>query len=217
MNGYKPANYSATEKVDGQFPLLIFLHGAGERGKDNAKQLKWGREFMLAAAKDHDAFVLVPQCPNGKRWMEVHWGEDKIELPEQPSEPMALLLALLPQLQVEFPIDEKRLYVMGLSMGGQGTWDMIQRNPGMFAAAAPVCGGGDRSKAELVKDLPIWIFHGGKDGVVPTDLSRKMMARMKEIDGKAKYTEYPGVGHNSWTPAMKEADLAEWLFSQRRQ
>jgi predicted peptidase len=134
----KPTGVSFAKKTDERFPLLIFLHGAGERGNDNTKQLKWGRDFMLAAAKQHDAFVLVPQCPRGKRWMEVHWGEGDIALPEQPSEPMSLLLALLAELRKELPVDENRLYVMGLSMGGQGTWDMIQRNPRMFAAAVPV-------------------------------------------------------------------------------
>jgi len=197
-----------------KFPLLVFLHGAGERGDDNAKQLTWGADFLRTVAKEHGAFILVPQCPAGQRWMEHSWDKTEINLPAAPSEPMALLLELIASLRAEHPIDGDRLYAMGLSMGGMGTWDLVQRNPQMFAAAVVICGGGDVSRADRIKDLPLWVFHGEKDTVVPVQASRKMVARLKELGSPVKYTEYPGVGHNSWSGAFEEDGLAKWLFSR---
>jgi predicted peptidase len=197
-------------------PLLIFLHGAGERGNDNKAQLVHGRQFMEALARDHGCFVIAPQCPSGKKWVEVNWSAPGHDLPDKPSEPMGALLQVLHLVQQQFRIDSDRLYVMGLSMGGYGTWGMIQRNPEMFAAAVPICGGADNDKADCIKDIPIWCFHGGKDGVVPTVRSREIIEAIRDAGGKPKYTEFPGVGHNSWSPAFAEPELPGWLMAQKR-
>jgi len=129
---------------------------------------------------------------------------------------MGLTLELIEKLSQEFAIDRKRLYITGLSMGGYGTWDIIQRHPDMFAAAMPVCGGGDSAAAPLIKDLPIWVFHGDKDGAVPVIRSQNMVAALKQAGSKVKYTEYPGVGHNCWTQTYANQDVLKWFFSQKR-
>lgn len=196
-------------------PLLIFLHGAGERGDDNERQLIWGKAFMLAAVDQHGAVVIAPQCPKEKRWVEVDWSAKEHDMPDKPSETAALLEELLPKLIKEFDIDESRIYVTGLSMGGYGTWDMAQRHPDMIAAAAPICGGGDAKQARRLKDVPIWAFHGDADRAVPVERSRKMIAAIKEAGGEPKYTEYEGVGHNSWSPAYGNPELLKWMFEQK--
>ncbi len=197
-------------------PLLVFLHGAGERGSDNKAQLKHGKQMMLTAAKKYGAYVLVPQCPRGRKWAEVDWGKSEQKMPEKAAPPMRLVLEVVGKLQKQYRIDADRLYVMGLSMGGYGTWDVIQRYPGMFAAAVPICGGGDESRAERIAKVPIWAFHGGDDRVVPVSRSQNMIKAIRAAGGKPKYTEYPGVGHASWTPAFKDPELLKWLFSHKR-
>ena len=137
-------------------------------------------------------------------------------MPEKPSVPMGLLLELLPKFRDEFAIDTDRIYVMGLSMGGYGTWDMIQRYPEMFAAAVPICGGGDATKAERIARMPVWAFHGNRDTVVPTSRSRDMIEAMRKAGGSPRYTESPGVGHGVWGVAFGDPELAKWLFAQRR-
>jgi len=194
-------------------PLLIFLHGAGERGNDNKAQLKWGAEFMLAAAEKYGCYVVVPQCPRDKKWAEVDWSKMEHRMPKEPSESMRLLMEVVADMQEKLPIDNDRLYIMGLSMGGYGTWDAIQRYPDMFAAAVPICGGGDETGAACIK-TPVWVFHGDKDTAVPVERSRKMVAAIKAAGGNPKYTEYPGCGHNSWSGAMAEPELPKWLFSK---
>ena len=203
------------DPAEGKRPLLVFLHGAGERGSDNQAQLKWGRDMMRTAARKHGCFVVVPQCPKGKKWAEVDWSKSTHKMPKEPSESMRLLLELMAKMQKEFPIDADRLYVMGLSMGGYGTWNMIQRYPDMFAAAVPICGGGDDTAANRIK-TPVWAFHGDKDGAVPVGRSQNMIAAIKAAGGKPKYTEYPDCGHNAWSPAFADPELLGWLFSHKR-
>ncbi|NQU23674.1 MAG: prolyl oligopeptidase family serine peptidase [Candidatus Nealsonbacteria bacterium] len=205
----KPEVEAGSDKLH---PLLVFLHGAGERGSDNKAQLQWGAEMMRSAAKTHGAFVLVPQCPKGQKWAEVDWSKQTHKMPEKASGPFGLTMQVIAKMQKELPIDPKRLYIMGLSMGGYGTWDAVQRYPDTFAAAVPICGGGDETAADRIK-TPIWAFHGGADGVVPVERSRKMIEAIKKAGGKPKYTEYPGVGHNSWSEAFKDPELLKWLFS----
>jgi predicted peptidase len=130
---------------------------------------------------------------------------------------MRLALAAVEGLKKEFNLDESRLYLTGLSMGGYGTWDLLARHPKMFAAAVPVCGGADEATAPVIKDIPIWFFHGGALPVVPTYRSRNMIKALKAAGGEPKYTEYPGVGHNSWDRAYSEPELPKWLFAQKRQ
>jgi predicted peptidase len=197
-------------------PMLLFLHGAGERGSDNEKQLVWGSEFLLAAAREHGCVCVVPQCPEGKKWAELDWSKPRHRQPVRASETMRLVIALVESLCGELKIDRSRLYVIGLSMGGYGTWDLVTRFPKKFAAAVPVCGGGDATKAKRLAKLPLWAFHGALDTGVPVRNSRAMIDAIRRAGGLPGYTEYPGTGHNAWSPALADAKLFEWLFSQRR-
>lgn len=208
----KPAAQAANEKL----PLVLFMHGAGERGNDNGAQLKNG---VLAFAKPeartkYPCFIVAPQVPNGQMWVDTPWSLDKHTIPEKPTETMRLSMELLTALQKEFNIDAKRLYVSGVSMGGFGAWDAISRWPDVFAAAVPCCGGADEAKAPAIAKIPVWTFHGDKDGVVKTIRTRNMVAALKAAGGNPKYTEYPGVGHDSWNRAFVEPELLPWLFTQ---
>ncbi|MBN2780677.1 MAG: prolyl oligopeptidase family serine peptidase, partial [Candidatus Marinimicrobia bacterium] len=130
---------------------------------------------------------------------------------------LSLVTELLGALQKELPVDPRRLYVTGLSMGGYGTWDLISRMPEMFAAAAPVCGGGDEKQASRLTELPVWVFHGADDTTVPPQRSRNMVDAIRAAGGKKiRYTEYPGVGHGSWKPAYADPKLMKWMFRQRK-
>lgn len=202
------------EQAQAPMPVLLFLHGSGERGDDNRKQLVHGKDLMRKAAREFNCIVVAPQCPDGDRWSIVDWEQDKITFPDEPSEPMRLANELIDDLATRYDVDQDRLYVMGLSMGGYGTWDAICRWPGRFAAAAPICGGGDPAQAELIKDTPIWAFHGDADPVVSVEYDRTMIQAIKDAGGDPKYTEYPGVGHDSWTPAFAEPDLLPWMTGQ---
>ncbi|MBI5758504.1 MAG: dienelactone hydrolase family protein [Planctomycetales bacterium] len=210
-----PKGYDAkgTEK----YPLVLFLHGAGERGDDNVAQLKHcTKKFLEPENRDkYPCFVMVPQCPTGKKWVEVDWSADKHDQPEKPGETMQLVLETLASLQKEFRVDDRRLYVSGLSMGGYGTWDLAARYPDRFAAAAPICGGGDEKMATRLSKLPLWVFHGDQDTAVKPERSRNMIAAIEKAGGKPKYTEFKGVGHNSWDPAYADPALLEWMFAQR--
>lgn len=210
----KPAGYDASKS----YPLVVFFHGAGERGSDNVRQLVHGMgDFASDEIRaKYPAFVIAPQCPEGKKWVEVPWSDGSHSLPKEPSEPMQLTLELIESLQKEFSIDKSRLYVTGLSMGGFGTWDIISRHPERFAAAAPICGGGDAAQAKHIAKLPIWVFHGDSDTAVKTQRSRDMVAALKEAGGEPKYTEYENTGHNSWTPTYKNPEFYAWLFAQQR-
>jgi poly(3-hydroxybutyrate) depolymerase len=150
------------------------------------------------------------------RWANMDWAAKKGSAGKDPSTPMRLTLAALEGVRKEFNLDPKRLYITGLSMRSYGTWDVIARHPTLFAAAVPVCGGGDEASAARIKDLPIWCFHGGADKTVPPERSRNMIEALKQAGGTPKYTEYPGVGHNSWDKAYAEPELPKWLFAQQR-
>lgn len=212
----QPEGYSAD--TTSKYPLVVFLHGAGERGTDNLKQLVHGtKEFAKPENRQkYPCFVIAPQCPEGKRWVEVDWAlRSHQQLPED-SESAKLTLEVISALQKEFRIDSKRLYVTGLSMGGFGTWDLITRHPDLWAAAVPVCSGADEATAEKIAKLPVWAFHGDKDTVVIPERSRNMIAAIKKAGGTPLYTEYPNVGHNSWDAAYADPKMMEWLFAQKR-
>jgi predicted peptidase len=164
----------------------------------------------------HPAFVVAPQCPAGKKWVDVPWESDRHELPEQPSETLGLVLALLELLPNEFSIDPDRVYATGLSMGGYGTWDLLSRKPELLAAAIPICGGGDPKYAAKLKNIPIWVFHGDRDEAVKVERSREMVAALEAAGGRPIYTEYEGVGHNSWAATYANRAVWDWLFAQRR-
>ncbi len=201
-------------------PLVLFLHGIGERGDDNEAQLKWGAKNFATDEnmEKYPCFVAIPQCPLDDFWVSALRDlAQPFTMSERPTEALKLALELVEALQKEFPqIDPHRLYITGLSMGGFGTWDAIQRFPDLFAAAVPVCGGGDVSKADRIAHLPIWVFHGAEDKLVDPKWSREMVEAIKEAGGHPKYTEYPDVGHQSWIPAYSDPELLAWLFAQKK-
>lgn len=206
-------------KADGpKPPLVLFLHGAGERGDDNAAQLKHGAVEFHRRQAEHPCVVLVPQCPAGRMWVEVDWGDEKGTgtFPSEPSEPLRLALEVVDGLIAAGRVDPERVYATGLSMGGYGTWYAAAMPGSRFAAAAPVCGGGDPTWANRYVGLPLWAFHGDDDRVVPVGRSREMIAAVKAAGGDPKYTEYPGVGHDSWTRTYADDAFHTWLFAQRR-
>jgi len=208
------------EDIDGdrEYPLILFFHGAGQRGSDNAQQLRFGPGELLAWSRQHQqpAIIVAPQCPLGQQWVDTPWGADSHRMPEQPSASMKLAMGLLAELRATLPVDNSRIYVTGLSMGGFGTWDILQRMPDTFAAAVPICGGGDSSAAGAIKDVPLWVFHGDRDWVVKPRRSRDMVAALRAAGGKPRYTEYQGVAHDAWTPAYADQAMLAWLFAQHK-
>jgi predicted peptidase len=210
-----PKDYDPSKK----YPLVLFLHGAGERGADGQRHVRVNGCDKFASSEfmeEYPCFVLAPQCPIDYRWVEVHWGDISHVQPAEPSMPMGLVLNILDRFLSDFSIDRNMIYVMGISMGGFGTWDIIARRPDFFAAAAPICGGGDEGTAPRIAHIPIWAFHGDKDESVKVERSRNMVAALKAAGGNIRYTEYPGVGHASWTPAFDDPELFSWLFSRRK-
>ncbi len=205
-------------KKERNYPLVLFFHGAGERGNDNVKQLTHGVEEILTYSKKNgiETFILAPQCPENKQWVDTPWDAPSHTMSDKPSSSMQLVLQLLDELIAVYPLDINRLYVTGLSMGGFAVWDIIQRFPDKFAAAVPVCGGGDASLAYRVKDVPIWAFHGDQDKTILPKRSRDMINAIKLAGGNPIYTEYKGVAHDSWTKAYANQEMLNWMFSQNK-
>ena len=203
-----------------KYPLIIFLHGSGERGNDNEAQLKWGvMNFATDQAMAmHPAFVIAPQCPENQDWSNFYENERTREMRLQPSptKPMTLVIELIHQIIKTFSVDTNRIYITGLSMGGYGTYDAIERYPRLFAAAVPVCGGGDVSKAASIAHIPIWIFHGSEDSGVNPLYSLDMIEALTKAGSHAGLTFYPGVGHFSWLAAYSDPLMMEWLFKQQK-
>lgn len=202
-----------------KYPLVLFLHGSGERGNDNTAQLKWG-VMQMATDKEmtaHPAIVVAPQCPEGETWSRLQPDKNgNVVLTSQPTLPMKLVMELVRKLVKKLPVDTTRIYITGLSMGGFGTYDAIERNPRFFAAAVPVCGGGDISKAPLIAHLPIWIFHGADDPVVPVQYDYDMAQALIKAGAHPGLTIYPGIGHFSWVAAYSDPRLYDWLFDQHK-
>jgi predicted peptidase len=206
-----------------KYPLVVLFHGSGERGEDNEKQLVNGvKRFATADAKTrYPCVVLVPQCPTHLDGQPTMWTGERekmhlLKLVPEPAAPLQTALELLFMIQEKYPIDPDRVYITGISMGGFATWEALIRYPQNFAAAIPVCGGGDVSFADRIKHIPVWAFHGAEDPVVPVNCSRSMIENLEQVGGNPRYTEYPGVGHNSWDRAYAEAELLSWLFSHKR-
>lgn len=214
-----PENYDKSKK----YPLVLLLHGAGERGNDNEKQLIHGGNLFLDSAvrEKYPAIVVFPQCPQESYWSSVKINRNVTPLDldfdyTRPiTTPLNDAMELLKQLVAEEAVNTKRIYITGLSMGGMGTFEAVHRFPGLFAAALPICGGGDPARYKKVK-TPFWIFHGTDDAVVDVKYSKIMVDRLKDLRVKLRYTEYPGVNHNSWVNAFAEVDFVPWMFSKRR-
>lgn len=211
---YVPADYSAENK----YPVIVFLHGAGERGTDNTNQLSnaIGTLFNREDGLIRQSIVIVPQCPEDNQWVDTPWvlgnyGTD--DVPE--SNELATVVELVKQIGSEYSTDTDRIYAMGLSMGGFGAWDLIIRHNDMFAAAVPICGGGDTSKAELLKDTPIFTFHGTDDAAVPYTGTKDMVDAIKAVGGKSiKFVSYDRADHGIWEFAAADEALMPWLFEQ---
>jgi predicted peptidase len=191
-----------------EYPVILFLHGAGETKNPKAKKEgKMPVEVGIGPAikkqeKTFPAIVVIPRAEG------FGWGADTANAKRA--------LAMLDATMKEYKTDPKRVYLTGLSMGGMGTWSIATAEPDRFAAIVPICGRGDPSKAEKLKDLPVWAFHGDKDTAVNVSGSRDMIEAIKKAGGSPKYTEYPGVGHNSWDMAYGEKDLYPWLLKQKK-
>jgi predicted peptidase len=216
---YVPLEWSKEKK----WPVILFLHGAGERGEDGLLQTDVGIGTAIRRRMERfPCIVVLPQCRKN-RW----WTEPEME---------AQALKALEQSIKEFNGDPQRVYLTGLSMGGYGTWSIAAKWPGKFAALAPICGGIRRpavastapenassefaadpyaAAAQKIGRTPVWVFHGGADPIVPVTESRKMVEALKSAGGSVKYTEYEGVGHNSWDRAYAEPEFISWLLSQR--
>ncbi len=216
-----PENYNRSKK----YPLVLLLHGGGERGNDNEKQLTHGAKLFLTEEnrKNFQAIVIVPQCS-----MESYWAAAQIDRTTTPftitfdyskPEPVALQasIALVQMVSKEEGVDKKRIYITGLSMGGMGTYEAVYRYPKLFAAAMPICGGGDVARYDKrVAKVPFRVFHGAVDAVVDVKESQKMVERLKTLKASVNYTEYPNVNHNSWENAFAEPDFLSWMFSKKR-
>ena len=199
--------------------VLLFLHGAGERGNDNQIQLKHCAADLVNFCETEKikAVLLFPQCPQNVMWIEQSWSLPEHEMTLEPTPQLRHALELLDSVIEQEKCDPRRVYISGISMGGFGTWEALSRRPEFFAAAIPVCGGGDVAQAPKLKDIPIRVFHGSADSVVKVKRSRDMVAAIRAAGGtKISYTEYPGVDHNSWTAAYADHDNLRWLFSQSR-
>jgi predicted peptidase len=203
-----------------KYPLVIFLHGSGERGNDNEAQLKWGVQNFATDKNmvEHAALVIAPQCPNGVSWSNVKRTPNSttMELQSTPSKPMQLLIELIKQTISKMPVDTNRIYITGLSMGGFGTFDAIERYPNLFAAAVPVCGGGDVSKASTIAHIPMWIFAGAEDPAVNVNNSVEMNGALMKAGAHPGLTIYPETGHFSWLAAYSDEHMMEWLFRQHK-
>jgi predicted peptidase len=217
-----PKDYNPSKK----YPLILFLHGSGERGNDNQAQLIHGSSLFLrdSIRENYKAIVVFPQCPSNSFWSNVNIVTDSIQKTRvfnfqadgAPTTSMKLVLGLLNYLHGKYQLDDKRIYVGGLSMGGMGTFELVRRKPKLFAAAFPICGGANAATARKLKAPSWWIFHGLKDNVVDPVYSKTMAAALKDEGARVKLTLYPEANHNSWDSAFAEKDLMSWLFSQHK-
>lgn len=213
-----PQDYDVNKK----YPLLVFLHGAGERGSDNALQLTHGSDQFLTPAfrKEHPAIIVFPQCPKDAYWATILSREValKFSYPKRPKKnpTLDLVEGMLKEVLSNYTIDRSRIYVGGLSMGGMGAFELVYRNPRLFAAAFAICGGANPKIARKIK-RPVWrIDHGEVDSVVPITLSEKMVAALKKKKAQVAFNRYPKVNHNSWDNVFADPSFLPWLFSQSK-
>lgn len=195
-----PASYN--EEDQKELPLILFLHGMGERGNDLELVKRHGP--LKSTEKQSFPFILLaPQCP-----LELRYSTWELYLDD--------LITLIDHISTVYRVDAQRIYVTGLSMGGYGTWELAKKYPDRFAAAAPICGGGSIEGIERLKDVPVWAFHGAKDDVVPLEESEKMVHALQDVGGNAKLTVYPDATHDSWTETYNNPHLYSWLLKQHK-
>lgn len=202
---------------DRKRPLVVFLHGAGERGSDNRKQLRYLPELLAAPERraKYPCYLLAVQCPDEERWANVPWDEATPRaFQATPSRAMRAVQRALVATMLRPGIDAARVYLTGVSMGGFGTWDLMGRQGRLFAAAAPICGGGDPDAVAAMLDLPVEIWHGGADSVVAPERSRLMAERYRQLGLSVRYFEPADVGHNVWDQAYQDNHVLDWLFAQ---
>ena len=216
-----PENYDKAKK----YPLILFLHRAGERGNDNEKQLTHGSKLFTdpAKRKAYPAIVIFPQCPEEGYWSSVDVNRNTSPFTLQfdyarPITPaLQAAIELVQKTIVNEGVDKSRVYITGLSMGGMGTFEAVYRYPDLFAAAVPICGGADvEAYDKRVSKIPFRVFHGAQDAVVDVKHSQAMVAKLKTLGAKVEYIEYPEVNHNSWDNAFAEPDFLSWIFSKKR-
>lgn len=191
---YLPDGYHEGEA---DWPLLLFLHGAGERGDDVQRVGIHGPLKHVRAGESFPFVIVAPLVPELERWTVYR------------------LDAVMDEVRERYRIDADRMYLTGLSMGGYGTWDYSMARPGVFAAIAPICGGGQAHYACVLKDTPVWAFHGAEDTVVPVERTREMVVALERCEGNIRYTEYPDAGHDSWSATYANPDLYTWLLDHR--
>lgn len=212
------------------YPLVVFLHGAGERGTDNRAQVDGTQSALRFALPENQSqwpcFILAPQCPAGLTWAGLNAGDNWSDtdgtgdFTAQPTWPLLAFMKLLQQLTNAAPaglrIDPAQIHITGLSMGGFGTWESISRWPGVFRSAVPICGGGDPLKAPVIGDTRVWAIHAEDDSTVPVDRSRQMILALRRLGISPRFTEYPaslGIGHGAWVPGYADPGLLPWIFS----
>lgn len=204
-----PKNYDASKK----YPVLFYLHGAGERGSDNKIHLKnmMGDLYFYSGEYMFNAIVVCPQCPADDWWNLNYNGIDN-----EPRGALGAAMRLLFNVMDNYSADRDRLYVMGLSMGGFATWTVLEYFGDIFAAGVPICGWSEPSYAPLLVDIPIWIYHGTSDGTIAFEKSEEMYKAIREEGGeKVRFTRLYGVDHDAWDHADKDTQMIEWLFSQK--
>lgn len=192
---YLPEDY---EKAEKEYPLVLFLHGAGERGNEIELVKRNGPPKLIEEGKNFPFILVSPQCPEQTRW----------------NYQTQTLIALLDEIESKYRVDKNRIYVTGLSMGGQGTWSLALTQPNRFAAIAPICGWTDTWEVCKIKHLPVWVFHGAKDNVVPVTESQQMFDALKQCGAEnIKLTIYPEANHDAWTETYNNPELYNWLLS----
>jgi predicted peptidase len=221
-NDMLPYRLYRSQKADTMpeaLPLVIFLHGAGERGNDNYMQLKHCIKYFLddTVTSRYPFLLMVPQCQNEKRWVNTDWTLSEHTMDSMPTAELRGVMTVLDSLVDVGVVDSTQVYICGISMGGFGTWDALQRWPEKFAAAIAICGGGDPACAEAMKDVPVYIFHGLLDGVVMPWRSIQMYEALQEVGNKeAVLVTYPELGHGCWDEAFSTKGLIEWMFGKKR-
>ena len=215
-----PKNFDSTKT----YPILFFLHGSGERGSDNKSQLVHGSEQFLkdSVRNAFPSIVIFPQCPANDSWSDVDIVTENgkrtfhFKKAGKPTKPMHALLAVVKDFLNRDYVDKNRVYVGGLSMGGIGTYEMLRRKRHTFAAAFAICGGDNLANVKKYKHVPLWIFHGAKDGTVDPAFSIAIADRLKTLGDEVKLTIYPNAGHNSWDDAFAESTFLPWLYSHKK-